>query len=44
MAWDDGDFVGESEEALVDGVEKLAGVASGEVGAPYGAGEESVSG
>ncbi len=44
MAWDDGDFVGESEEALVDGAEKLAGVAAWEVGAAYGASEESVPG
>jgi hypothetical protein len=44
MAGNDGDFVGEGQEALVDGVQKLAGVASGEVGAAYGAGEESVSG
>ena len=43
MAGNDGDFVGEGEEALVDGVQKLAGVASGEVSAAYGAGEESVS-
>jgi hypothetical protein len=44
VAGNDGDFVGEGEEALVDGVEELAGVATGEVGAAYGAGEESVSG
>ena len=44
MAGNDGDFVGEGEEAFVDGVKKFAGVASGEVGAAYGAGEESVSG
>ena len=44
MAGNDGDFVGEGEEALVDGAEELAGVASGEVGAAYGAGEEGVSG
>ena len=44
MAGDDGDFVGKGEETLVDGVQELAGVASGEVGAAYGAGEESVSG
>ena len=44
MAWDDGDFVGEGEEALVDGAEEFAGVAAGEVGAAYGAGEEGVSG
>ena len=44
MAGDDGDLVGEGEQALVDGGEELAGVASGEVGAAYGAGEEGVSG
>ena len=44
MARNDGDFVGEGEEALVNRVEELVGVASGKVGAAYGAGEESVSG
>ncbi len=44
MAGDDGDLVGEGEEALVDGGEELAGVAAGEVGAADGAGEEGVSG
>ena len=44
MAGDDGDFVGEGEEAVVDGGEELLGVAAGEVGAAYGAGEEGVSG
>jgi hypothetical protein len=44
VAGNDGDFVGKGEKAIVDGVEKLVGVASGEVGAAYGAGEESVSG
>ena len=44
MAGNDGDFIGEGEEAVVDGVEELAGVAAGEVGAAYGAGEEGVSG
>jgi hypothetical protein len=39
-----GDFVGESEQALVDGVQELVGVASGKVGAADGAGEESVPG
>jgi hypothetical protein len=43
VAGNDGDFVREGEEALVDGVEKLAGVAAGEVCPPYGAGEECVS-
>ncbi len=38
------DFVGEGEEAVVDGREELPGVASGQVGAAYGAGEEGVSG
>jgi hypothetical protein len=41
---DDGYFVWEGEEALVDGGEELAGVAAGEVGAADGAGEEGVSG
>ena len=44
VAGNDGDFIGEGEEAFVNGVEKLAGVASGQVGAAYGAGEEGVSG
>lgn len=44
MAGNDGDFIGEGEETLVDRVEKLVGVASGKIGPAYGAGEESVSG
>ena len=43
MAGDDGDLVREVEEAFVDRAEKLGCVASGEVGAAYGAGEEGVS-
>ena len=37
-------FVGEYEEAVVDGGEELPGVATGQVGAAYGSGEESVPG
>jgi len=36
--------VGEGEEALVNRAKKLVGLASGEVGAAYGSGEEGVSG
>lgn len=43
MAGDDGDFVGEGEEGVVDGMEELLGVAAGKVGAAYGAREEGVS-
>jgi hypothetical protein len=44
VAGNNGDLVGKGEEALVDGGEKLPGVASGEVGASHGSGEEGVSG
>jgi hypothetical protein len=44
VAWNDGDVVGKGEEAVVYGGDELAGVAAGEVGAAYGAGEEGVSG
>ena len=44
MPGDDRDLVGKVEEAVFDRGEELAGVASGEVGAAYGAGEEGVSG
>ena len=44
MAWDDDDVVRKGEEAVVDGGDELAGVAAGEVGATYGAGEEGVAG
>ena len=44
MSWDDLDLVGEGEDAFVDGLHELAGVASGEVGATYRAGKERVSG
>jgi hypothetical protein len=44
VAGNDCDVVGKGEEALVDGGEELRGIASGEVGAAYGSGEESVAG
>jgi hypothetical protein len=44
VAWNDGDLVGEGEETLVDGGEEFVGIASGEIGAAHGAGEEGVSG
>ena len=44
VARDDGDVIGEGEEAVVDGGDELWSVAAGEVGSAYGAGEESVAG
>jgi len=44
MSRDDGYRIGQSKKMLVDGGEELAGVASGEVGAADGAGEEGVPG
>ena len=44
VAGNDSYLVGQGEEAVVDGGEKLADVAAGQVGAAYGAGEEGVSG
>ena len=44
VAWDHDCFVGEGEEAVVDGGQELAGVAAGKVGAADGAGEEGVAG
>jgi hypothetical protein len=44
VAGNDYGLVGEGEEALVNRAKKLVGVASGEVGAAYGSGEEGVSG
>ena len=44
VAGEDAGGVGEGEEARVNGIEELPGVAAGEVGAADGAGEEGVSG
>lgn len=44
MSGNDGYRIGQSKKVLVDGGEEFAGVASGEVGAADGAGEEGVSG
>lgn len=44
MAGYDGDLVGEGEEGVMDGLDELPGVASGEVGAAYRASEEGVPG
>ena len=44
MTRNDSSFVGESEKTVVDGGQQLADVASGKVGATYGAGEEGVTG
>ena len=44
MARDDKDLIGKSEEGVVDGFEKLAGIAAGEIGSANGTREESVSG
>ena len=44
MAWDDDDLVGKGEEGVVDGLDQLAGVASGQVCAAYRTGEEGVPG
>jgi hypothetical protein len=44
VAGDDDYLVGESEQTVVDGGQNLAGVATGEIGAADGAGEEGVSG
>jgi hypothetical protein len=40
----DPDVIREGKKAVVDGLEELPGIASGEVRAAYGAGEEGVSG
>jgi len=44
VAGNDFNFIGKSEQTVVNGREELAGVASGEVGAANRAGEEGVSG
>ena len=44
MTGDDFGGVGQGPKMVMDGVQQLAGVASGQVGAADGAGEESVSG
>ncbi len=44
MAGDDGGVIGQGEKTLVDGAEKLAGVAAGQVGSADRAGEEGVPG
>ena len=44
MTGNDRYFVGKSEKAVVDGGQELLGIASGEIGAAYGTGEEGVSG
>jgi hypothetical protein len=44
VAGNDFDLVGEAHEAVVDGTKKLLGIASREIGAAYGAGEEGVPG
>lgn len=36
--------IGEGQEAVVDRLQELLGVASGQVGSTYGTGEEGVSG
>jgi hypothetical protein len=43
VAGDDSDLVGEGQESVADRGKELAGVAAGEIGAAYGAGEEGVS-
>ena len=44
MPWDNFHLAGKDEEPVADGLYEFAGVAPGEVGASYGAGEEGVSG
>ena len=43
VAWKDKGFVGQGEQALVDGFDDLAGISAGKVGAADAAGEEGVS-
>lgn len=44
MAGDDRDVVGEGKQGIVNGFQEFFRVASGEIGATYGACEECVSG
>jgi hypothetical protein len=44
VTWNDGGFVGEGKQAVMDGTNQLSPITAGEIGASYGACKEGVTG